>query len=126
MPPATGLMAEVDALKNCLGPDLFHSSSVIGIVKEANTIVGLPTEATLPRSSVGRSPTRYDSCASSCRSANPNQRIRNPSALTAMRSRTFSWTRSGRASSSSSARTGASAERWRVNQQRMAVPVNFS
>ena len=47
VPPATGLMAEVDALKNCLGPDLFHSSSVIGIVKEANTIVGLPTEATL-------------------------------------------------------------------------------
>ena len=76
------LMAKMDSIKNALGgADKFHTSTVVGILEEANTMMGIKTEGVIAK------------------------RVE----------KVLAEIGSGRASSSSSARTGASAERVRVS-----------
>ena len=46
--PSLRLKAEVEMIKNSIGDDSFCSTSISGILKEANALMGLETEGTLP------------------------------------------------------------------------------
>ena len=44
------LMAKVDSIKNALGgADKFHTSTVVGILEEANTMMGIKTEGVIAK-----------------------------------------------------------------------------
>ena len=46
--PSLRLKAKVEMIKNSIGDDSFCSTSISGILKEANALMGLETEGTLP------------------------------------------------------------------------------